>query len=290
MKFDLGNGFSMREMNGNFDSHEGSTRINLDIETANSKLNFRGLADRNIFDIIKDPAGIQKADLSVNNTDISLKDILYFKPDLQKIPGVNTLAALPVTIEAEIKLDGTEITMPVITISQVNSAGISLKGKIRNIFKQRNTTCELEFRLDEINRSWFSRLLKELKPDFQLPDYKTLSIDGTISDSLRSPRFTINLGSDLGKIVLAGSFDIDSDIFSFKSHMGNLMLGQILNNQTLGPFSGSAEIEGSGVIKKSLNADAHIRVDSFSVNGYVYQNSELECSSQTGEVRSDGLC
>ena len=42
LKFDLGNGFSMRDMNGKIVSHSGTTTIDLDIETANSRFNLEG--------------------------------------------------------------------------------------------------------------------------------------------------------------------------------------------------------------------------------------------------------
>ena len=96
LKFDLGNGFSMRDMNGKIGSHSGTTRIDLDIETANSRFNLEGLADGNIFDIIKDPAVMHKANLTIRKTEVSLADIFYFKPDLQKIPGSITLSSQPV--------------------------------------------------------------------------------------------------------------------------------------------------------------------------------------------------
>ena len=67
------------------------------------------MADGYIFDIIKNPERIEKGSLAVKKTDISLTDILYFKPDLRKIPGFNTLAASPVSIEADIKLNGSRL-------------------------------------------------------------------------------------------------------------------------------------------------------------------------------------
>jgi translocation and assembly module TamB len=283
MKFDLGNGFSMRDMNCNIDSHSGTTRINLEIETANSRLNLSGLADGYIFDIIKNPDRILKGILTVKNTDISLTDILYFKPDLRKIAGFNTLAALPVSIGADIRLKGTVITLPVFSISQDNSLAISFKGKIDNIFVPRNTVCDLGFMINEISIQRLREIMKEIKPGFFLPDFKDLSIEGYISDSLRSPDFTLNLKSDLGKLDLQGSFDIDHDKFSIKSHAGNLMVGKILNSQTFGSFSGYGEIYGSGLIRKSVYAGAVIKVDSLGLMDYVYKNSEIGCKIEPGK-------
>ena len=283
MKFDLGNGFSMTELNGNVDSHSGTTRINLEIETANSRLNLAGDADGDISDIIENPERLRKGTLNVKKTDVSLADIFYFKPDLGKIPGINSLVASPVSIEADIKLNGSVITLPVFSISQPKSFTIAINGKIDNFFVPRNTMCDLEFMINKITGYWLRKVLKEVSPDLFLPDFQELSLNGSLTDSLKSPDFTVKLKSDLGKLDLKGSFDTDHDKFSLKTYADNLMLGKILNNKTFGSFSGTGEISGSGIIRKSLNAEAAFKVDSFGVMDYVYKNSEIGCKIEQGK-------
>ncbi len=96
LKFDLGNGLSVRDMNGQNRFKFGDNQsLILDIETANSRFNLKGLAEGNIFDIIKDPAAMHKANLTIRKTEVSLADIFYFKPDLQKIPGINSMVSGP---------------------------------------------------------------------------------------------------------------------------------------------------------------------------------------------------
>ncbi len=111
------------------------------------------------------------------------------------------------------------ITLPSFSASQVNRAEIDVKGNINNIFDSRNTMCDLEFRINEISMSWLSEILKEFNPDILLPEYKTLTVNGTLYDSLRSPKFTVKLISDLGRIDVDGSFDFNNDKFSIKSNV-----------------------------------------------------------------------
>lgn len=283
LKFDLGNGFSMKALNGKIDSHSGTTRINLGIETANSKMNLAGLANGYISDILKNPEKLQKGNLIIKNTEVSLTDIFYFMPDPGKIPGINSLEALPVSIEADIKLDGSVITLPVFSISQPKSLTISFDGKIDNIFVPRNAVCDLEFRINEIPSQWLREILKEVKPAFILPDFNDLSLNGSVTDSLRSPDFTVNIKSDIGNLDLQGSFDSDHDKFSLKAYADNVMVGKILNNKAFGSFSGSGEISGSGIIRKSINAEVVFQIDSVSVKDYVYKNADIGCKIDPGK-------
>ena len=282
LKFDLGNGFSMRDMNGKIGSHSGTTRIDLDIETANSRFNLEGLADRNIFDIIKDPAGVHKANLTIRKTEVSLADIYYFKPDLQKIPGSITLSSQPVKIYGEIKLDGSILDLTSFSISQANSLGLRFKGKIDNIFAPQKAVCDLKINIDDIDNYWLKRVLAEVQPGASVPDYKVLALEGAISDSLRTPDFSIKIKSDLGNIDLEGSMDFGHDKFSVRSIIDKLSLGKILNNDIFGSLSGSGEINGSGIKGNSLNAEALFLVDSLGFKGYNYKHAGIECKIQPG--------
>jgi hypothetical protein len=283
LKFDLGNGFSMKKLNGKIRSHSGTTRFDLGIETAYSSVNLEGLADRIIWDILKNPAEMNKANLSVSKADVSLTDIFYFKPDLQKIPGINTLVSKPVSVEGDLKIDGTTFILPSLSIYQANSTRILLEGKINNIFIPKEASCDLKIRIKEIDNDWLSRLLPEVLPGFRVPNYKVLTVTAIISDSLRSPDFSLKFLSDLGKIDLVGSFDFVHDKFSVKSNIDKLMLGTILNNPIFGSLKGSGEINGSGIKGKLLNAEAVFMVDSLGFKDYIYTHAGIDCIIQPGK-------
>ncbi len=283
LKFDLGNGFSMRDMNGRIGSHSGTTRIDLDIETGNSRLSLEGVAGGNFFEIIQDPSAMHKANLTIRKTEVSLADLLFFKPDLQKIPALITLSSRPVTIDGEIKLDGSVITLPAFSISQSNSLVISFQGMIDNIFAPEKAICDLEIRIDDIDNIWLRKVLQEVQQGISVPDYKVLSLDAAISDSLMSPDFSVNIESDLGKIGLTGSVNIPNDKFSLKSYFDNVKLRDILGNRIFGSVTGSGETIGSGVIKKSLIAESVFQIDSIGFKDHIYKNTGIEVRIQPGK-------
>lgn len=281
-RFDLGNGFSLKEMDGDLSSQSGESQINLRIETSNSRLKLESRADRNIFDIAADPSSIRKANLNVSKTDISLADIYCFRPELMNIPGAKSLSAQTITINADIKLDNNVITIPVFSVSQARNIVFLIKGEIHNIFVPRNIISDLDFRIDEISNSWLKDVMNEVQPLISIPDYETMSIDGNFSDSLLSPKITLKLASDLGNIEMDGSFDFGHENFLLKTRADNLMLGKVMNNLSLGSFSGSADINGHGFKGKSMNAGAVLNIDSVLFNDYEYKLAKLECDIKPG--------
>jgi hypothetical protein len=283
LKFDLGNGFSLKEMNGKINSHSGKTEIKLNARSENSSLKLEGSAEGNIFDILKKPAAAGKADLTISRTSISLTDVFYFKPDLKKIPVFSTLSTLPVSIQGDLKMDDSVINITSISFSQIPGFIFSLQGKVNDIFSIRKATSDLKFGIIGIDHTWLSDMLKVLQTGITLPDYKTLSIEGAVTDSLRSPGLKLKLNSDLGRIELQGSFDFYRDNFSVNSYFDNILLGKILNNKLFGYVSGSAELHGSGVKQKAINAKAVVLADSFIFKDYIYRQSRIECTIHPGK-------
>ena len=146
----------------------------------------------------------------------SLSDIFCFKPEL-KIPGINTIAAEPVTVEGAIHLEGSNLAVPSFAISQKNNAIVSANGYISDIFNLHNGTCDLKAEISEIDGAWLTRVLTELAPQISVPGLKSLALEATISDSLSTPDFSIKLLSDIGKIDVGGKLDFNHDKFSVKS-------------------------------------------------------------------------
>lgn len=278
LNFKLGNGFSLNKMRANIYSHSGRMGIDIVTETANSLLNLKGNAEGNFFDILAHPSDIRKAEISVSNSLFSLSDFLCFKADFQKDPLFNTIAAEPIALEAKILLDDSVITMQSLSISQASNIRIALKGEIKNIFLPEKATSDLKFLVKEVDNKWLKKLLKGLHTGVVVPDFKNLSIAGSISDTLRSPHFSLNLMSDLGSVNTLGSFDFRRDAFSAKTIFDKMLLDRISGNPLLGSFSGTVEINGKGIKSKPLIAEIRFQIDTLQFKGYNYTKASADCS------------
>jgi translocation and assembly module TamB len=277
LNFDLGNGFSLKKMKAVLASKSDKIKLAIEAETAGSKIDINASADGDLISFINNPSELKGADISVSKSSVSLNDLFYFKSDLQTIPVLGLLSRQAVNLDGDFKLKGSILTLPSFSISQSSDIGILFKGKITNIFSPKIITGDIKFLISKLDNEWAKNILEIFKPGIPFPEYKMLTIEGTLSDSLSAPDFSVKLASDLGNMDIIGSFDLNQDKFSAKSHFDNLLIGKIIDNQLVGSFSGSAEINGSGIKNKNLSAAASVQIDSIYFNKYTYTKSNIEC-------------
>ena len=276
LKFGLTNGFSMMSMKGRIESHPGKTEIDLSVETTNSQINIEGNANAGISDIISKPEKTGTVSAIIKNTRISFQDLYCFKNHLKEDHLIQSLSQIPVKIDANISLVDSVVTIAGISVNQPGKIGIKLDGKAYNIFHRDKTTGNIRFTISDINSAILKETLKASGIQIKIPDFNEISINGTLTDSLKSPGFTFNLLSDLGNIGLTGSVDIENDRFTVNSVFNRLLLNKILNNSILGSFSGSVHSSGTGIIKKNLDAEALLLIDSLHFKDYIYTNAKVD--------------
>jgi hypothetical protein len=276
LNFELGNGFSLQKLKGNVNSGQGNTAINISLETKYSHLNLECKSKGGFFDLISDPYEIKNAEAIIKNTGISLNDLTFFKPDLIKLPVFKALTPKLFNITADISSDDSDLTITDLSISQENSFVINFKGKVANSTVTENLNGVLQFDIHDINQDWLKGLAGDIGIRKDFPDFKNLSLNGTISDSVNSPDFDISLKSDLGNIGLVGSFNFRNKSYSAESVFDNLLLDKITGSQSLGSFNGSANITGTGLTLSSMQADMLLLVDSIYFNKYEYKNTSIK--------------
>jgi translocation and assembly module TamB len=275
--FDLDNGFSLKKLEGNLDSHSGEIKLKLSAETGNSVISLEGSADQNIFNILKNPFTIGKVVATINNTSLSINDLFYFKPELKEKPLFASLASKPFIIEGVVSLHDTIITFSKFEINQDHNFDITLDGKISNIFYSVNLLADLQFAIPDISTEWINKTLKESGFKKDMPAFGKLSLYGSLSDSLSLQHFNIILKSDLGNINLSGLLDLTHDSFSSKTSFDKLALNKLLGNKELGIFYGSVDIYGRGIKQKAIVADGIILIDSLHFKDYTYTKTRIEC-------------
>ncbi len=278
MSFDLNNGFSVKEIKGELDSRAGTTDLNLYVETVNSLVHFDGNSEGSFFDLIATPGRTGAANASISNSRISLKDLIYFEPDLLDQPFINTLSLNPFSIDGSIILMDSAISLSAVSISQAPNIRFTADGEINNPFQPDKTNGTVQFEIPEINTLWLTEILDEIGFKKEITDFSILTIEGNLSDSLMSPEFVLEIKSDLGNIDLSGSFDLKKDSFELVSLFDQVRLDRILDSHELGTYTGSCEITGNGLKYKSITADAVLSVDSIRFKGYDYTNGKIACS------------
>jgi len=282
LSFDMGNGFSIKRTKGELDSHSGTTRLDLEIETGNSQVDLEGDAEARFFDIIAKPSETHKAKIAFGNTLFSLRDMSYFTTDLQENPFFTSLANVPLILTGDIGLVDSILSFSEISVSRDRSFSITLEGIVENPFQSVRSRADLQLGISDIDFDWLSEMLTASGIEENVPEFTHLSVESNISDSFRSPDFTLMLISDLGNVDLFGSLDFECDSFSVNAEFDRLKLGKILSMDELGVFHGSGEFIGTGFNQETVVATVELLVDSLGFHDYDYTTTRLEGNVRPG--------
>jgi len=275
--FNLGNGFLLKKLKGKFASHSGEIKLKLSAETGNSVLNLEGSADVNIFALFKKPLKIGKAAVAIDNTSLSVNDLLYFKPELKEKPLFTSLADEPFILEGDVKMVDSVISIPEIRVNQNHNFGITLSGKISNVFHSDIMLADIQIAIPDINVDWIRNTLQESGIKYEMPAFGKLSVYGSLLDSLSLQHFNIMVKSDLGNISMTGALDKTHDNISAKTSFDKIAIDKLLGNKELGIFYGSGEIKGSGIKQNEIIADGVFLIDSLGFKDYTYSKTRIEC-------------
>jgi translocation and assembly module TamB len=283
VNFDLDNGFSLKKMKGELDSDGESTMLDLAIETEYSQVNLEGWANQFIFDIFSKPADVQKANIAISETSISLKDVSSFISELQDNPHFMTMAGKPYSISGDMGLVKSAISFSGFSFSQDRNFTMALDGIAENPFQFSNAKGDLNLAISEIDTAWLKKIIAGFGMDHGIPDISELTLEGHVSNAFMSPDFTMDLKSNMGSILGSGSLNFNTDSFSLHSSFDRILLGEVLDMPELGYFTGSAKFSGYGFSSGSFHSNLSLLVDSLEFNGYNYTQTSIEGIVQPGE-------
>jgi len=273
--FSLANGFDLKQMKGEFTSNPETTQLAFSFESENSKAKLEGDAEGSIFKILKNEDELRNAHLAFQNTQLSLKDVFFFKDDLKEIPALSTLSKAPIDIDGYFGLDQSKINLQDLKISQTDNFSLAIDGNAEDPFQPKEARGNLEFKLLARDSAWLNEMLKELGPEDAYSTLSSISLQGSISDSLGYSGINLGLKSNLGELDLSGTFDLKTESFDLRTTFFNLLPGKLLKAEALGEISGSVALSGSGFKQDSLLASISLVLDSLTYNNYRYVNTSI---------------
>lgn len=278
----MDNGFSIKDMKFELDADSVSTGLHLALETSYSKVKLKGLADRSFIDIISRPDKLQKAQIAITNTSVSLKDVASFVPVLRDKSYFMAMAGKPYSISGDIGVHESSIGLSGVSLSQDQNFKISLEGEIADPLIRSKARGKLAFGIFDIDPTWLKTTLSGFGMENDLPDNTELRVDGQISNAVFSPDFSLHMRSNLGNILAKGSMNISADSFLLQSSFDHLRLDEILDSPEFGLFTGSAKVKGHGFSKESFHSNMSLQIDSLDFKDYYYTQTYIDGSFQPG--------
>ena len=280
--FNLDNGFSLKQMKGEFASDSKSSHLNLDIETENSQLQLAGNTQESLFGMLDNPVDIANASITFQKTRISLMDVFCFRNDLKDIPVLRSLSQAPIAIEGNFGLDRSSFTFSEVRVSQENNFSLSLDGNAKDPLQLKKAEGNLEFEFSAKDSLWLKGLMENLEMEGDYSALKSISLNGSVSDSLGCSDINLMVKSNLGEVGLSGMIDLKTEDFDLITTFDKVMPGALLNVESLGAMNGSGSFSGSGFSPDSLSAKVSISLDTLSFNDYALINTSI-----TGKLAND---
>ncbi len=270
-------GFELDKLQTNFvyTSHE-ARLDNLDLRTPHTILrDFVRVRYPSLTAFSKNPAGVN-IDLSLRNSQVQLKDVLNFAPQLAK----QELFRHPTDIvRVNTRVTGTLASMNVqqLQVSGIGSTVVDLSGTVRNPTDTKNFQANLQVK----NISTTKKDLLALLPAGSLPSNisipETLHLSGKLVGDLKEMNADIVLVSSSGTIILKGYIhpltDIKNALYDLHVETQRLDVGYILQDpQNMGRLTGVFHAKGKGMDPHTANGSIEGTISDVTLKGYDYHH------------------
>jgi hypothetical protein len=275
-------GFELKNLQFDFSISEANSELkDLWIETNRSQL--KGIANlgfQSIQELIDNPEGIDFK-ISLADTRFDVRDSYFFAPELAYDTLIREFASAPISLRLQAEGDLKALTIPVLDLKWSQTL-LRASGRVVNPLEMELLAFDfpkVEFQTD---RKTILKFVDESQLGVTLPDHINLAANasGKLDDVLA----TINLKTDLGNILLDGSFQNNQTLaFDADLEVDQLQIGAILDNPGLDTVSFQLSAKGSGSSLNDLDAQLTSSFERLRLNGNNYSGLELEGQLENGK-------
>lgn len=267
-------GFILNTLKGDAVYNDKQIRLNnFTLATPNTHIeNVTSLDYTSLNDLTKHPEKV-KLSLLFKNTTIGLKDAGFFS---NAIPANYRNEKIKVNAKINGYLNNLDI--PQLQVSGLKNTQIDISGKAKG--------------LPDINKAWLDLNIKKLhltKADvlvavpkntlpsnLQLPN--VIDAKGNFTGSMSDFNTKLNIQTDMGSALLTASMKGPKGRESYKADvsLNNFNVGRLLKQEpTLGRITVKADVSGTGLDPKKINAKFNAKVLNAYYNKYNYRNLSI---------------
>ena len=279
MNFSEKSGFTLEDLSTKLTFNNQEARLeNLNIKTSNSDIQRTLIATYpDLNDITAQPGQVSiKVDL--NDTEIGIRDVLYFVPDLRK--SFNS-ALFDQSIMLNLNLEGTlaDLMINQARLQALNSTQLTLEGNVRNLMEQENLFFDLL--LDRFSTTPAD--MKLLLPAGTLPDSLTLPnriyLSGNVNGHIDQFTSALDLNTSLGdlnaRIAMSGLNQTPQ--YRANLTLDQLQVGTIIQNDSLiGPVSLTGSVSGRNFDLTKMQLDYDFKIPRITLLDYTYDSLGIE--------------
>ena len=258
---------------------------NLVLQTPNTNLKADVKSNFNSFKNLSKDYADMIVNIAISESKISVKDILYFQPDLlNKTPlhiEKNTVLHLKARVDGKIK----DLTIHEMVAGTLNDTQISANGNIKGLPDIDKTSFKINIAPFQTSSADLRYLLppKILPRSILLPN--SISLVAHLTGAVHNCNADLNLKTSLGEIITIASLTSNKQ-FSYGTYKGkidikNLALGKILKqSKTMGNLTMKIGFDGAGFKKEDMNARLAAVINSLYYQKYNYHNAVINVDAK----------
>lgn len=223
-------------------------------------------------DLTKHPERV-KLNVSLKNTVLGLKDAAFFS---NAIPA--NYRNEKIKVNASVNGYMNNLVIPQLQISGLKNTQIDISGTAKGLPDVNKAYLDLAIKKLHITKADILVAVprKSLPPSIELPN--VIDAKGKFKGSMTNFDTDFNINTDMGGAVLNAQMRGPKGQESYKANVNlkNFNVGRLLKQQkTIGRVTAKANVNGSGLDPKKINAKFNATVISAGYNNYTYRNLGL---------------
>ncbi len=278
----LGNGLNIEQGKLAFHSgREQGTKLHATVKTTFSHIDMRIETGEELSSMVRKGFLAVPFSLSINNSEVSLRDVYSFLPLSEK-------RKIDQTMDDRLGIQGSfsgsteHLFIKELAFSTPAGLRMMLSGSVSGLMDFRTASCELDFGTNPVTNVQIKELIELAGFPTSLPAFDPMVIRGSFRKSILTPEFALAIHGGSGNIVVSGNADLYSKSYLARLIFEDLDAGQLGGIKEAGRITGKIEIEGNGFKPDSIRATADVEVERAGFKGYIYQDVNIKVQAETG--------
>ncbi|MFZ4261973.1 translocation/assembly module TamB domain-containing protein [Sphingobacterium sp. HJSM2_6] len=280
-------GFYLKQLQGDLKyTNQGASVNNLLIETPFSKIQDQFEITYPSLEAISTNPSLMNVQANLSKSYLDMKDVAYLVPDLSSQEVMKPLMNKRFFIDGKVsgKLD--DLLIPKFEFKTLKNTHIIASGRIKGLPDIDKMVLDLQIKKMVTGRDDLKQLIAaSLLPDsIQLP--RNISVAGTFKGGMSGFDTDLKLLTEQGNASINGYLKMgrDTSYNAFVS-VDNFNLGEFLKQDSvLGYVAAQAQVTGTGLNPKTMNADILGTVKRFDAMGYSYRDIDFDLSAVSGDI------
>lgn len=265
-------GLDLRQLRGDFlyGAKQMSLK-NMYVRTSRTELKDKIQLSYNSLESLVENPGDMGIDINLKSSTVGFRDVLLFMPDLATIDPFKRNPNLFLNINGKVTGKVNDMRIPALYISGLTNTKIRASGWITGLPDMTRSNFNLSIAEFTSGSRDLNALVSRgvIPPDIRLP--QTFSLNGNFNGSAANFKTNLNLTSSIGSARTVASMRGNS--YNANISLANFNIGRLIKQEaTMGRFTGTAKVSGSGFDPKFMRTTFNVNAQKAEVYGYGYRN------------------